>query len=371
MDVIGLTQKLLSFNTVNPPGNEEGIARFTGKLLSDNGFSVEFLPYERRRLQLVAEKGVSESCHPLVFTGHFDTVPYVSSLWKKDPLGGDIGDGKIWGRGSSDMKGALASVIIAVIEATSVKKLKNGIRIIFTSDEEPGCKGAEQYVRNAVNPQKAGAIIVGEPTANLPATAHKGAIYIKAESKGKTAHSSMPDKGVNAVYKAARAIVRLSELRFEAGSSSVPGHPTLNVGKITGGMNINSVPDHAEFTIDVRTTSRTDHSYIPGYIRKTLGDDAVPETLVDISPLFTPAEDPFVKLVYDVCGIGKNSPGFPLTLPYLTDGAVLQAFYNNAPTVILGPGQPEQAHQTDEFCYIDKLKRSVEIYREIIYKWNQ
>ncbi len=371
MDVVVLTQKLLSFNTVNPPGNEEDIARFTGKLLSDNGFSVDYLPYGSKRLQLVAEKSVSASSRPLVFTGHFDTVPYGSSPWKKDPLGSDIGDGKLWGRGSSDMKGALASVIIAAIEATSGKNLKNGIRIIFTADEEPGCKGAGQYVRSVINTQKAGAIIVGEPTANLPATAHKGAIYMKAESKGKTAHSSMPDKGVNAVYKAARAIVRLSELRFESWTSPIPGHPTLNVGKITGGMNINSVPDHAEFTIDVRTTSRTDHSSVPVQIRKTIGDDAVIETLVDVSPLYTPPEDPFVRLVYDVCGIEKNSRGFPLALPYLTDGAVLQEFYDNAPTVILGPGQPEQAHRTDEFCYIDKLIQTVEIYREIIYKWNQ
>ena len=371
MDVLTLTKKLLSFNTVNPPGNEEDIARFTGNIFSEHEFRVEYLPYGKNRLQLVAEKGITELSRPIVLTGHFDTVPTGSNPWKKDPFSGEICDGKIWGRGASDMKGALASMIIAAIEAAAGKTLKNGIRIIFTADEEPGCRGAEEYVRSIRNHQKAGAIIVGEPTANLPATAHKGAIYLKAECTGKTAHSSMPEKGVNAIYKAARAIIRLSELKLNSGSDLMPGQPTLNVGRITGGMNINSVPDHAEFTIDIRTASGTDHRSIPDLITNTLGDDAVPEMLVDINPLYTPAEDPFVRLVYDICGIDEKSQGFPLALPYLTDGAVLQRFYNNAPAVILGPGEPDMAHQTDEYCFIDKLEKSVIIYKEIISKWNQ
>lgn len=369
MDVVSLTRKLVSFNTVNPPGNEEDIARFAGNILSGHGFSVEYLSYAKNRLQLVAEKGITPLSRPLVFTGHFDTVPPGTTTWKRDPFAGRIYDKKIWGLGTSDMKSALASIMIAAIGASSGKTLKNGIRLIFTADEEPGCRGALQYIRSVRDSQKAGAIIVGEPTSNLPFTAHKGAIYLKAEYTGKTAHSSMPEKGINAVYKAAGAVCRLSELNLETEPDPLLGHPTLNVGKFTGGRNINSVPDHAEFTIDIRTTSGTDHRKIPAMIRKTLGKEAVIKKLIDIEPLYTAPEDPFVRFVRNICGVDTDNPGFVPALPYLTDGAVLQRFYNNVPTVILGPGEPGQAHQTDEYCHLGKLEESVNIYREIINQW--
>lgn len=370
MDVVSLTRKLVSFNTVNPPGNEEDIARFAGNLLSDHGFSVEYLPYAKNRVQLVAEKGVGPLSRPLVFTGHFDTVPPGNMPWKKDPFTGGVYDKRIWGLGTSDMKGALASIMIAAIEAGKGKTLSNGIRLIFTADEEPGCRGALQYARSFRGSQKAGAIIVGEPTSNLPVTAHKGAIYLKAEYRGKTAHSSMPEKGINAVYKAAGAVCRLSQLDFGTEADPLLGYPTLNIGKFTGGRNINSVPDHAEFTIDIRTTSGKDHGKILELVKNTLGKDAAVEKLVDIEPLHTASEDPFIRLVYDICGVDPGNPDFPMALPYLTDGAVLQQFYNNAPTVILGPGEPEQAHRADEHCHLEKLTESVGIYKEIISQWN-
>jgi succinyl-diaminopimelate desuccinylase len=148
------------------------------------------------------------------------------------------------------------------------------------------------------------------------------------------------------------------------------GYPTINVGKISGGMNINSVPDHAEFTIDIRTTTKVDHDKILERIAREIGIEGDIETLVNLESVFTPENDPFAELVYDVCGIGKQSAGFPLALPFMTDGAVLQKFYNNAPLVILGPGEPGMAHQTDEFCPTDKLERAVNIYMNLISKWS-
>lgn len=369
MDVVSLTQKLLSFNTINPPGNEEGIARYTGAILDDNGFTTEYFPYGNNRLQLVAEKGIKAGKPAVVFSGHFDTVALGSKPWSVDPFGHMISDGKIWGRGSCDMKGALAAIITAAIEASYEYPEGNGIRLIFTADEEPGCLGSQQLIKSFSGQQNASAIIIGEPTNNLPATGHKGAIYLSGKCTGKSAHSSMPDKGINAIYKAARSIIRISELNFDVEKDPLLGYPTLNVGKINGGMNLNSVPDHAEFTIDIRTTSKTDHGNIMRKISEEIGNETVLETLVDITPVFTTDTDPFVRFVYGVCGIDEKSPGFPLSLPYLTDGAVLQRFYNNAPTVILGPGQPEMAHQTDEYCFIDNLEKSVKIYKEIIINW--
>jgi succinyl-diaminopimelate desuccinylase len=104
-------------------------------------------------------------------------------------------------------------------------------------------------------------------------------------------------------------------------------------------------------------------------LTREIGDEAVIETLVDLKPVFTPENDPFVQIVYDVCKVERLRNGFPRALPYLTDGAALQKLYNDAPTVILGPGQPEMAHQTDEFCYLDKLEQAINIYKNIILKW--
>ncbi|HPR11889.1 MAG TPA: M20/M25/M40 family metallo-hydrolase, partial [Bacteroidales bacterium] len=203
MDVISLTQELISYNSINPPGNEEGIARYTGALLETNGFRTIYIPYGDNRLHLVAEKGLSSHKPPLVFSGHFDTVPLGEKSWSIDPFAGKAEDGRIWGRGSSDMKGGLAAMICASLEAFRESEPEGGIRLIITAGEESGCMGVQHLAGVWNDPGRARAVIVGEPTANLPATGHKGAIYLNAVTSGITAHSSMPELGDNAIYKAA------------------------------------------------------------------------------------------------------------------------------------------------------------------------
>jgi succinyl-diaminopimelate desuccinylase len=369
MDLIPLTRKLLSFNNINPPGNEEGIARFVAGILSENGFTVRLPEFANGRLHLIAERGLSVSRYPLVLSGHFDTVPLGNNQWSVDPFAGVTSDNKIWGRGSSDMKGGVAAMILAAIEAFKVKSPEGGVRLIFTAAEELGCIGVQQLMKIIGEPGHASAVIVGEPTANIPATGHKGAIYLNAVTTGKTAHSSMPHLGDNAIYKAAASILKAKDFRFETEEDSLLGFPTINVGKMSGGLNINSVPDHAEFTIDIRSTSKTDHGKTVKRLAQELGDETKLEVLVDMNPVFTPEEDPFVQLVYEICGIKKGSDEFPKSLPYLTDGSVLQKIYGGIPTIILGPGEPEMAHKTDEFCYIDKLEESKRIYKDVILKW--
>ncbi len=365
-DVISLTQKLLVFNTINPPGNEQEVAQFLGKLFSEHGFKVSYHEYEKSRLHLVAEKGVMGEGAPIVFSGHFDTVPLGDKLWLKDPFSGEIEGDRIYGRGSSDMKSGLAAMTIAAIEATRTKSPEGGIRMIFTSGEEMGCHGISQLVKSGCDLGKASAVIVGEPTANHPAIGHKGALYIQAGCKGTTAHSSMPELGDNAIYKAARAIMRIEKFRFYADRDPVLGLPTINVGKIQGGMNINSVPDHAEFSIDIRTTTQIPHQTLLEGLKRELGDEVALETLVDLQAVSNSESDPFVQRVYEVCGINVNSTAGLKSLPYLTDGSVLQNYYGGVPTLILGPGEPTLAHQTDEYCSINKIKQSLAIYKRII-----
>ena len=213
MDVLSLTGKLLSFNNINPPGNEEGIARYVAELLSENGFDVKLPEFEKGRLHLIAEKGLSIHKSPIVLSGHFDTVPLGNRKWSVDPFTGEVSDGKIWGRGSSDMKGGVAAMILASIEAFKDKSFEGGVRLIFTAAEELGCIGIRQLMKTIDDPGKASAVIVGEPTANLPAIGHKGAIYLNAVTSGKAAHSSMPPLGDNAIYKVSTIINVLTEFK--------------------------------------------------------------------------------------------------------------------------------------------------------------
>jgi succinyl-diaminopimelate desuccinylase len=366
LDVILLTQKLLSFNTINPPGNEDKITFYIGDILIENGFNVEYIRFEEGRYHLVAERGIFEEIPPIVFSGHFDTVPLGKQNWSADPFGGEINNGKLYGRGSSDMKGGLAAMIIAAIQAFEKDTPKSGIRLLFTAGEEKGCLGALHLINNYKKLGKAHCIIVGEPTANMPAIGHKGALYLNVSFSGKTAHSSMPHLGDNAIYKAARAIVKIETFDFKVEEDPILGLSTVNVGQVYGGLNINSVPDLAGFTIDCRTTTKVDHQMLLQQLRKEMGDVIIIEKLVDLNAITSNLNDPIVQNIYEICGIKHSTPEFLKIMPYLTDGSVLQPAYGGVPTIVLGPGQPEMAHQVNEFCSTEKLKEAVTIYKNII-----
>jgi succinyl-diaminopimelate desuccinylase len=366
LDLISLTRKLLSFDTVNPPGNEKPVALIAGKLLEENGFYVRYIPFETDRLQVIAEKGCNDTNSPVVFTGHFDTVPLGAKAWSVDPFAGEVKGDRLFGRGASDMKGGLAAMIIAAISAFKEGNPVGGIRLIFTAGEEQGCHGAESLLVNNVDLGQARGIIVGEPTSNVPAIGHKGGLYLNLTATGITAHSSMPHLGENAIYKIARAILKAEKFDFGVEADPLLGMPTINVGKVSGGMNINSVPDRAGFTIDARTTTKVDHQILLKQLQQKLGNEISINVLVNLKAVSNNENDPFVRHVYQACGMGQKNEGLAKALPYLTDGSVLQPLLGGAPTVILGPGEPEMAHQTDEFCYVSKLKEAVKIYKRII-----
>ncbi len=364
-EVLTLAQKLISFDTSAPEGNESAVAMYIGGLLTGNGFQVRYDLLSPGRLSLVAEKGITHEIPALVFSGHFDTVPVGENPWSDDPFAGTIRDGKIFGRGSSDMKCGVAAMVCAAVMAFREASPPGGIRLIFTAGEEPGCLGARHLAGSGLDLGRAGAVVVGEPTSNVPYLGHKGALYLKMSATGKTAHSSMPELGENAIYKAARAIGRIETFRFDAEEDALHGHPTINVGMVSGGKNLNSVPGYAEFTVDIRSTQKTAHPELLKRLSGEMGNDITIEKLVDLNPVSTSALSPFAMLVDKLCKRQWTS-GLSRSLPYMTDGAVLQQLYGGVPTIILGPGEPSQAHQKDEFCIIEKIRASVEIYKNMI-----
>src|SRR5687767_5453602 len=241
-DPVELTRELLRFNTINPPGAEQACAQHVGALLKRAGFQVDYAEFAPTRTSLVARLGNGRGKRPLGFTGHIDTVPLGAAQWKVDAFGASMEGGRLYGRGASDMKGGVAAFVVAALKAAEELKRGPGVTLVITADEECGCGGAAHLVAKGGLLGEVGALVIGEPTANYPLVGHKGALWLEATTRGITAHGSMPERGDNAIYKAAAAISRLRKFDFEAPSHALMGTPTLNVGTIRGGLNINSVP---------------------------------------------------------------------------------------------------------------------------------
>jgi succinyl-diaminopimelate desuccinylase len=179
----------------------------------------------------------------------------------------------------------------------------------------------------------------------------------------------MPEKGVNAVYKVARAVSALQDFDFNFARHDVLGGPTLNVGTIKGGLNINSVPDRAAIGIDIRTIPGQSHAKIRDQLATYLGGDVALSTLLDAESVWTRPDDAWIgeifRIAHDVAGFDSDPAG----APYFTDASVLTPAIGSPPTAIIGPGELALAHQTDEYCLVSRIEQATEIYSRMIRNW--
>lgn len=367
-DAVALTRDLLRFDTVNPPGRERDCAQRAGSLLEEWGFSVDYYEYEAGRTSVVARLGGSDRKAPLCLTGHLDVVPLGTRKWSKDPFAGEADGDKLYGRGSSDMKAGVAAMLVAA--GSFAKKLNNtaGIVMVLTAAEEGGCVGSRHLAALPKLMGKAGAIVVGEPTSNYPMVGHKGSIKFHASFKGVSAHGSMPQLGVNAVYKAAKAVAKLEQFRFGVPPHPIMGEPTLNVGTFEGGSGVNLVPDLAKIGVDIRTVPGTDHAALLLRLKDLLSEAEL-DVIADSQSVWTDPQGEWVQRVFEICRPILRETPEARTAPYMTDAANLLKAYPGAPTVVLGPGEAAMAHQTDEYCNMERIRQSVAIYEAIIQDW--
>ncbi len=368
-DAVALTRDLLRFDTINPPGRERDCARHAGAMLEEWGFKVEYHEYEEGRTSVIARAGGSDAKAPLCLTGHLDVVPLGTRKWTKDPFAGEADGDKLYGRGSSDMKAGVAAMLIAA--RAFGKKLAGtpGIVLVLTAAEENGCVGSQHLAALPKLMGKAGAILVGEPTSNYPMVGHKGSIKFHAAFRGVSAHGSMPQLGVNAIYKAASAIAQLQYFEFRVPAHPVMGAPTLNVGTFAGGSGVNVVPDAATIGVDIRTVPGMDHAALLARLKRLMGEDVQFDVFSDLLAVWTQPDEEWVQRVFEICQpILKEAPE-PRTAPYMTDAANLLKVYAGAPTLVLGPGEAQMAHQTDEYCNMERIGQSVAIYEAVIRDW--
>jgi succinyl-diaminopimelate desuccinylase len=370
IDPIELTKTLLQFNTINPPGHEGPCARYLGELLSASGFECNYCAVNGDdRLNLVASIGDPDKGLPLGFTGHIDTVPLGARAWQHDCFGASLEGSRLYGRGSSDMKSGVAAFVAAAISMADELKATRGVKLVITADEECGCGGALELIKHPMLLSDVGALIIGEPTDNYPLVGHKGALWLEAIARGITAHGSMPQEGDNAAYKAAAGISRLQEFAFDTPAHQLMGQPTLNVGYVHGGMNINSVPDEVRIGIDIRSVAGMSHQAVATQVSNTLGPDFEVSPLVDVESLYTAANHDWVQSVFGTMERLLGHAPQAKTVSYFTDGSILKSVYKSAPMVVLGPGSAHMAHQTDEYCQIDLLEQGHDAYRALIKAW--
>lgn len=368
--VFELTRDLVRSNSINPPGDEAACADLVAAILERGGFRVSAHSFAPGRTSIVARLDGEADQEPLCFTGHLDTVPLGAAAWQRDALAAECDGDKLFGRGSSDMKSGVAAMVVAALELARIPRRKAGLTLVLTAGEETGCDGA-RYLADLPNVlPKAGALVVGEPTGNVPLIGHRGALWLRAAFPGTTAHGSMPELGDNAVLKAARAVTRIADFDFSVDPHHHLGKPSLNVGSLHGGKNVNSVPDRAVVEIDIRTVPGQSNDGITKLIARALGEGSEVSRIVDVGAVASNPQNEWISDVFDIYERSSGTRIDPKGAPFFTDASVLAPAMGNIPALIMGPGETAMAHKTDEYCYISKIELAASLYLDIARRWS-
>lgn len=352
---------------------EERVALALGRYFGERDFMVQMEEVTPGRPNLlVSVEGDAPGRH-LLLCGHTDTVP-VNADEPGFGLAGEVRDGRLVGRGSVDMKGAIAAMAAAL--AGLAGRLPAGrVTLAAVIDEEMESRGAEQLVETSF---RADGAVVGEPTANRLAIGHKGLEWLEIELEGRAAHGGTPEKGVNAIAAAGKFIGLLeSELQphLQARRHAILGPPTLNLGTIRGGDQPSTVAARCLLQLDRRTVPGETYHAITGELEALLKrvEHQFPglRTAVRRAPggmgglvhvaLVTPPESPLVGAAQEAFRQVRGAPSELMTFPAWTDGALLAGFAG-IPTVILGPGDLSLAHSPRESVAVDELAEAARLY---------
>lgn len=352
MGPVEIAARLIRFDTINPPGRERPCLEWIAGLLEPAGFTLAWQELGPERANLVASLPATGAAAraPLVLSGHVDTVPLGAARWSVPTQEGLIEGGRLHGRGASDMKSGVAAIVAAAIEAASWRDRRVELRLVLSAGEETGCEGALALAAEPSLLGTAGALVVAEPTDNRPLLGHKGALWLRLEHHGVTAHGSSPELGDNAIFRACASVARLREIDFAGVEHPVMGRPSLNVGTMQAGMNVNSVPDRAALGVDIRTVTGQTNAGARALVAEVVGPEVEIETLTDMAPVYTEPDDSWMAetraLAAEVTGVSAGAE----TARFFTDASVLKPAFGNPPTLIMGPGPASLAHQTDEWC---------------------
>lgn len=372
-DPIAFLQEAVRCDTVNPPGNEAVLARMLCRVLDQAGIKADLRLCRDGQANLVATLQGNRPGRRLVLSGHLDTVPLGESDWTHNPFSATIIDGRMYGRGTADMKGGLLALLFALLAFNTRNQGDFAGEVVFAASfaEETGSHGARQMVDDGHLPPF-DAMIVAEPSSNQPINAHKGVLWVQVDATGRTAHSSAPSEGVNVIDLLDRFRGDLGRLPLASDPTGHMTPATMAVTRIGAGKGNNVIPDKGFMVVDFRTLPGQDHGALLGRLNamaRNIADARQGGTLtitplLDLPAVETAADAAILDAVRQgLAAVGRNGAP-PGSANYFTDASVFQEIGQDI--VILGPGRADQAHQTDEFIEIAEYLAAIDIYTAAI-----
>jgi len=360
----------------NPPGSTSDIVHYLHTTAQELGFSSEIITAgPGGRENHVASIG--DSTRSIILCGHLDTVPAGDvDSWKFPPYGGHEKDGFVYGRGAADMKAGVAAFLGAMASLNENKvPLLHKIVFTGTAEEETTMIGAKALLKAGIM-DHADFLFIGEPTSLQVGIAEKGVIWLILEVRGKAAHGSMPELGVNAIEGACAAIPILKKL-VPLDKSELLGQSTLNIGIINGGSKINVVPEICTLECDFRLIPGVDADKLATSILDSLKnlDNMNPcifsSTFSSKLPaLYASPDHAVIKNLMKWTSNLSNASSSPIGLTYGTDAAIL-APATQVPFAIFGPGDPSMAHQTNEKVSVEEVVQAAKTIVATIAEFSQ
>lgn len=369
---IDMYSQLIAIPTISDIDKNNDISNRTliellANWLSDSGFKTDILPVEgsNDKYNLLATYGEGEG--GLLLAGHTDTVPFDQDRWTFDPFKLTEQNGKFYGLGTADMKGFFAFVLDAV-QQIDLTALTKPLRILATADEETTMLGTRTFIKHThIRPDCA---IIGEPTSLRPVRAHKGHIGKGLRIVGQSGHSSDPSKGINAIELMHEATGYLLQMRNELREKyrhadfEIP-YPTMNLGAIHGGDAVNRICACCELHFDIRPLPNMRLEDLDDMVREKLapmfvryGDRLSIHNLHESTPGYECEHSAQIVRVVETllgekCGV----------VNYCTEAPFIQEL---CPTLVLGPGSIEQAHQPDEFLSAEFIRPTRDLLTKLI-----
>jgi acetylornithine deacetylase len=350
MRSVDLLRELVAFDTTSRNSNL-ALVRWACAQLEAAGARIRLTHDDSGEKANVLASFGPEAPGGLLLSAHTDTVPVDGQVWTSDPFTLIERDGRLYARGTSDMKGFVACCLAAAADWGRTP-LARPIHLALTYDEEVGCFGVPRLIADLLaHVPKPALAIVGEPTLMRVADCHRGFLGFHTTFRGRAAHSSDPAKGVSAIAAAARLVALIEEQnRREAAGVK---RTTFNVGRISGGTNINVVPSHCEVLWEIRPAADADVAGLRD-AAAALVARAAKETstetrdIVSVPPLRPQSHNPAIDFAQ---AMGAALPASAVA--FGTEAGFFQAA--GIPTVICGPGSIEQAHQPDEWISLDQF----------------
>jgi acetylornithine deacetylase len=362
-----LLERLIGFATVSRDSNLDMI-EFIRLYLEELGVESElFYNAERTKANLFATIGPREG-GGIVLSGHTDVVPVDGQAWTVDPFRLTERDGRLYGRGTADMKGFIASVLAAV-PGFIERELKLPVHLAFSYDEEVGCLGVRPMLAELERrDHKPALCLIGEPTELKPVLGHKGKLAMRCQVKGAPCHSAYAPYGVNAIQYAARMIGRLEEIGEQLAQPEHhderfdPPFSTVQTGVIKGGRALNIVPAECEFDFEVRALPGFDANQVADELQTYAEAELLPkmravksDTDIRLQPLSaypglaTSPDSEAARLLALLSGSMEFG-----TVAFGTEGGLFDQA--GIPTVVCGPGSMDQGHKPDEFVTVEQLR---------------